>query len=235
MRTLTRLGAVASAAALLTLSATAAFAQDAVTPGGPCTEEQAQARGTDGQVYLCMSVGFGELQWMVSQGDSSALDEGEPLEGDDTFRETDETDVDSRPIDDPSNTPPSVTDVDVTTEAGQSITVDVLRGASDPDGDELTVSDVTQPLNGSAEILDDQIVYTPGEAYVGEDAFTFEVSDGRGGVAQGTVRVVVSPATDDTPVPDTLAETGVTHPWNLLALIAGAGLAAVAFVRRTKA
>ncbi len=68
---------------------------------------------------------------------------------------------------------------------------DVLANDSDPDGDPLTIVEVSQPSNGEAVIGDDVILYTPATDFVGSDSFTYTIDDGRGGQATATVSVEV--------------------------------------------
>jgi hypothetical protein len=72
-----------------------------------------------------------------------------------------------------------------------TVTVDVLANDSDPDGDPLTVTSVGTPTLGEA-VLDGEVVrYTPHGTETGTDSFTYEVEDGRGGVASAVVAVSV--------------------------------------------
>ncbi len=75
--------------------------------------------------------------------------------------------------------------------------IDVLDNDTDPDGDPLTLISVSNPGNGTAEIGPllgggQGIVYDPEPGFVGNDSFTYEISDGNGGVATGTVNVQVN-------------------------------------------
>ena len=94
------------------------------------------------------------------------------------------------PVDHP---PVAVADA-ATTPSGTPATVAVLANDSDPDGDPLTVSAVTQPANGSATInANNTVTYTPKAGFSGKDGFTYTASDGRGGTATATVTITVSP------------------------------------------
>jgi hypothetical protein len=64
----------------------------------------------------------------------------------------------------------------------------------DPDGDELTFTALGDPINGSAAVTDTgaSLTYTNlGGTPPFEDLFSYEVSDGRGGVASSTISVQV--------------------------------------------
>ncbi|HEX9822235.1 MAG TPA: Ig-like domain-containing protein, partial [Methylomirabilota bacterium] len=102
------------------------------------------------------------------------------------------------------NNPPVARDDEAVTTPDTAITIDVLADNGngedfDPDGDPLTVTSVSDPPNGAAQHLGaGQVTYTPDAGFKGTDAFTYELSDGRGGTAIGTVTVAVRcPATPE--------------------------------------
>jgi hypothetical protein len=79
---------------------------------------------------------------------------------------------------------------------------------SDPDGDAFSISEVTQPANGTVAIVDGLTVsYTPALNYVGEDSFTYAITDSSGLSASTTVTVTVFD-----PVPD-YGFLGLLDPW----------------------
>jgi hypothetical protein len=71
----------------------------------------------------------------------------------------------------------------------------VLANDSDPDGDPLTIIAVTQPVAasgapaGSVAITGTTVTWSP-NGYLGAAAFTYTISDGRGGTATAIVNVV---------------------------------------------
>jgi hypothetical protein len=69
--------------------------------------------------------------------------------------------------------------------------VAVLANDADPDGDALTITSVGRAKNGTARIVGGAIRYSANSGYRGEDAFTYEISDGRGGTARASVTVAV--------------------------------------------
>ncbi|MGR3378837.1 beta strand repeat-containing protein [Salipiger abyssi] len=102
------------------------------------------------------------------------------------------------------NTPPDAANDAVETDAGTAVAIQVLGNDSDPDGDALSILSLAQPANGSAVIddngtpgdgSDDVIVYTPDAGFVGPDSFSYQVSDGNGGLAQATVDIAVGVVT----------------------------------------
>ncbi|MCT4655202.1 MAG: cadherin-like domain-containing protein [Cohaesibacter sp.] len=103
------------------------------------------------------------------------------------------------------NDAPTAVDEAVTTAEDSPITIDVLDGDRDVDGDSLTISAVTQGTNGTVSIddngtadnsADDKVIYTPDHDFVGSDQFTYTISDGNGGSATATVSVTVEPKAD---------------------------------------
>ncbi len=109
-----------------------------------------------------------------------------------------------------SNTNPVAVDDTRTTEADDPVSIAVLQNDSDPDGDDLTLAVVTQPANGSAAVNSaaSRIVYRPAAGFSGSDSFTYQISDGNGGVAVASVIVTVTG--DPTPVnavPTAVADT----------------------------
>ena len=71
-------------------------------------------------------------------------------------------------------------------EDSGATTIDVLANDEDVDGDSLTITEVTQPDNGSVAITNAgaDLTYTPGDNYCNDgdptDDFTYTISDGNG-------------------------------------------------------
>ncbi len=91
-----------------------------------------------------------------------------------------------------------------------SVSIDALINDSDPDGDALTITKVdSQPIadggpsvavaNGTVQLIAGELIFTPTGNYSGPANFTYEISDGNGAVATGTVSGAVT-ATNDAPV-----------------------------------
>ena len=92
-----------------------------------------------------------------------------------------------------ANNPPLAVADSVTTDQGTPVTINVVSNDSDPDGDTLTVSAITQPGNGAVTNNNNgTVTYTPNGGYTGSDSFTYTISDGNGGTATATVSVTVS-------------------------------------------
>ena len=105
------------------------------------------------------------------------------------------------------NDPPVATNDAAATAEDTATTISVLANDSDPDGDTLSVSDVTQPAHGTAVNAGGTVTYTPAANYHGADSFTYTVSDGHGGSATATVNITVAPVNDP---PTAVNDTAVT-------------------------
>ncbi|WP_375750390.1 cadherin-like domain-containing protein [Vibrio sp. HN007] len=86
---------------------------------------------------------------------------------------------------------PNASDDTSYTLEDQTVIIDATANDTDADGDELTIIEVGPALNGTIEIVDNQIHYTANEHWSGTDTFTYKISDGSGGydVASATVHV----------------------------------------------
>jgi hypothetical protein len=90
------------------------------------------------------------------------------------------------------NAAPTAVDDAATTPRNTAVSVNVLANDSDPDGDALAVSAVTQAGNGS--VTNDgagQVTYRPSSTFVGTDSFTYTLRDSHGATASATVRITV--------------------------------------------
>ena len=68
---------------------------------------------------------------------------------------------------------------------------------SDADGDTLTVTGNTSPLNGAVTVAaNGAFSYTPPADFNGSDSFTYTIGDGNGGAATATVSITVTPVND---------------------------------------
>ncbi len=119
------------------------------------------------------------------------------------------------------NTDPVANDDGVATLENESIAIPVLDNDSDANGDALTLDSVTQPEDGSGEVTIEgaSVRFTPAEGFAGESAFTYSVSDGRGGVASATVLVTVVGINDPPTAQDDTALTEVNQPVSISVLV----------------
>ncbi len=73
-----------------------------------------------------------------------------------------------------------------------SVVIPVLDNDTDPEGDGLSIVDVTQPANGTVVNNGDSLTYTPNPGFVGTDTFSYTVDDGHGGQATASVSIEVT-------------------------------------------
>jgi hypothetical protein len=92
----------------------------------------------------------------------------------------------------PSNQAPTVVADTATTAQGVAVTINVLANDSDADGDALTITSVSKPQFGAATTNGQTVTYTPNANFIGNDTFSYVVSDGKGGTATGSVSITVN-------------------------------------------
>jgi len=92
-----------------------------------------------------------------------------------------------------TNHPPVAQDDAATIEQDAPATpIAVLANDSDPDGDALVVTTVGAASHGVAVATAAGVDYTPAAGYLGDDSFSYTISDGRGGNATATVHVSIT-------------------------------------------
>ncbi|MBT2991250.1 MAG: cadherin-like domain-containing protein, partial [Candidatus Thiodiazotropha sp. (ex Ctena orbiculata)] len=111
---------------------------------------------------------------------------------------------------------PVAADDTIGTDEDTPVTVDVLPNDSDPDGDTLTVTSVTQGTNGAVTIdpVSGNPVYTPNPDFNGTDTFTYTIDDGNGGTDTASVTVTVNAVNDlpeITPATAIVSEEGLIN------------------------
>ena len=95
---------------------------------------------------------------------------------------------------------PVATNATATTTEDIPVTIDVLANDTDVDGDPLTVTNLTQPTNGTTTLnVDNTVTYTPNAGFSGSDSFTYTANDGIADSNVATVSVTVN-AVNDAPV-----------------------------------
>ncbi|EIU6832456.1 tandem-95 repeat protein, partial [Vibrio parahaemolyticus] len=99
----------------------------------------------------------------------------------------------------PVNDAPVAKDDTATTQEDTAVTIDVLPNDTDVDGDKLSIQSASVPSDqGTVEIVDGKLVFTPAKNFHGDAEITYTVSDGAL-TDQATVKVTVN-AVNDTPV-----------------------------------
>jgi len=100
--------------------------------------------------------------------------------------------------------------------AGQPLVVGapgVLGNDTDEDGDVLTATRTSQPVNGAVVLAaDGSFTYTPDAGFAGKDVFTYTASDGTDSSAPATVTITVKSAGGTGGGPLTSAVVGVAAP-----------------------
>ncbi|EGQ8798139.1 tandem-95 repeat protein [Vibrio parahaemolyticus] len=96
----------------------------------------------------------------------------------------------------PINDAPNAENDVITTEEDTSVTIDVLVNDSDVEGDALSIQSASVPSEqGSVDIVDGKLVFTPAENFNGEATITYIVTDGDL-TDEAKVTVTVNPVND---------------------------------------
>lgn len=91
-----------------------------------------------------------------------------------------------------ANQPPVAKPDMATTFRDEPVVISVLENDFELDDDALGVSIGSDPRQGEVDIRDDgSVTYRPLGGFAGEDSFTYQISDGRGGVSEAEVRIEV--------------------------------------------
>ncbi|WP_240667835.1 tandem-95 repeat protein [Vibrio parahaemolyticus] len=99
----------------------------------------------------------------------------------------------------PVNDAPVAKDDIATTQEDTAVTIDVLPNDTDVDGDKLSIESASVPKEqGTVEVVNGKLVFTPAENFNGDAEITYTVTDGAL-TDQATVKVTVN-AVNDTPV-----------------------------------
>jgi hypothetical protein len=104
-----------------------------------------------------------------------------------------------------TNAPPAAANDSATTIQDVPVTVAVLANDTDSNGDALSVTALTQPANGTADLNSTgTVTYTPKAGFAGTDTFTYRASDGlsQSNAASVTVQVTAAPGSGPTAASD---------------------------------
>jgi Big-like domain-containing protein len=112
------------------------------------------------------------------------------------------------------------------TEMNTPLNINVLANDRDPEGDEFSITNVTDPAHGTATLNTDGTVrYAPDADYLGSDPFTYTVTDSNGATDTATVNITVrdtiapaapvitSPANNTIDTDGSFTISGTSEPW----------------------
>jgi len=94
----------------------------------------------------------------------------------------------------PTNQPPVANTDSATTAQNTALTLEastLLANDTDADGDSLSLTGVSNPVNGSVTFSDGNVIFTPSTNFTGNASFDYSISDGQGGTSSATVSVAV--------------------------------------------
>ncbi|WP_395339116.1 tandem-95 repeat protein [Ningiella sp. W23] len=109
----------------------------------------------------------------------------------------------------PVNDPPLADDINVSMDEDTVLNIDVLASASDPDGDSLSISDISSDIGEVSIGPDGSIFFMPPANYNGPATITYTVDDGNGGLTTVTVNIDVLPVNDEPVLPPIAASVPV--------------------------
>ncbi|HGS5103518.1 TPA: tandem-95 repeat protein [Vibrio parahaemolyticus] len=96
----------------------------------------------------------------------------------------------------PVNDAPMAKDDIATTQEDTAVTIDVMPNDTDVDGDTLSIQSASVPSDqGTVEIVDGKLVFTPAENFNGDTEITYTVTDGQL-TDEAKVTVTVNPVND---------------------------------------
>ncbi|HFD4062337.1 TPA: tandem-95 repeat protein [Vibrio parahaemolyticus] len=96
----------------------------------------------------------------------------------------------------PVNDVPVAKDDTATTQEDTAVTIDVLPNDTDIDGDTLRIDSASVPSDqGTVEVVDGKLVFTPAENFNGQAEITYTVTDGQL-TDEAKVTVIVNPVND---------------------------------------
>jgi len=115
-----------------------------------------------------------------------------------------------------NNAPPTAVNDTVSTPIDTPTLIDVSVNDSDPNNDPLNVTQVGVPANGTAVIVDGDVLYTPGTGFTGTEQFTYTICDDKGACSTATVSVTVVPEANRPPIAtDDIVNTVTGVPVNV--------------------
>src|SRR4028119_1424130 len=94
----------------------------------------------------------------------------------------------------PTNQPPVANTDSATTAQNTAVTLEastLLANDTDANGDSLSLTGVSNPVNGSVTFSSGNVIFTPSTNFTGNASFDYSISDGKGGTSSANVSVAV--------------------------------------------
>ncbi|MEG4279080.1 cadherin-like domain-containing protein [Microcoleus sp. MON1_C1] len=107
----------------------------------------------------------------------------------------------------PTNQPPVANSDSATTAQNTAVTLEastLLANDTDANGDSLSLTGVSNAVNGSVTFSNSNVIFTPSTNFTGNASFNYSISDGQGGTSSATVGVAVGGTQMGTSGNDTL-------------------------------
>jgi CSLREA domain-containing protein len=119
-----------------------------------------------------------------------------------------------------NSAPNAVDDTATLAEDSGGNLINVLANDSDPDMDTLTITAVTQGVNGSVINNGNSVTYSPNANFFGSDSFTYTIDDGNGNTDTATVNVTVTNVQDSPNANDDMATVAEDSGANVINVLA---------------
>ncbi|MEG4279081.1 cadherin-like domain-containing protein [Microcoleus sp. MON1_C1] len=110
----------------------------------------------------------------------------------------------------PTNQPPVANTDSATTAQNTAVTLEastLLANDTDANGDRLSLTGVSNAVNGSVTFSNSNVIFTPSTNFTGNASFNYSISDGKGGTSSALVSVAVGGTQMGTSGNDTLTGT----------------------------
>jgi hypothetical protein len=107
----------------------------------------------------------------------------------------------------PTNQPPVANPDSATTAQNTAVTLEastLLANDTDANGDTLSLTGVSDAVNGSVTFSNGNVIFTPSTNFTGNASFDYSISDGKGGTSTANVSVAVGTVQNGGNGPDTL-------------------------------
>jgi Ca2+-binding RTX toxin-like protein len=110
----------------------------------------------------------------------------------------------------PPNQPPVANPDSATTAQNTAVTIaasTLLANDTDANGDSLSLTGVSNPVNGSVTFSNGNVIFTPSTNFTGNASFDYSISDGKSGTSSALVSVAVGGTQTGTSGSDILTGT----------------------------